>query len=125
MHCFGGKDDDTSFPVNLTEIRILAQDQENMNVENFYDHVISDINLKNYDEFMRVKKSDQELRILVRSEGKVFREFLLISGGLKDNAIVQIKGSMSFDEVKKLSDDAEDNGLNINTGEKNKVAIFK
>ena len=123
-HLFDNKEDD-EIPANITGIRILAQEDEGMKVDNFYDMVIKDIDIKNYDEFMRVKDSDQDLRILVRSEGNRFREFLLIAGG-KDNALIQIKGDMSYDEVKKLSEDAgKDHGLNITGNHKDKVADNK
>jgi hypothetical protein len=105
-HCFGDNDNDNSIPVDITEIRILAQEDKSMKVENFYDMVINDIDLKNYDEFMRVKKSDQDLRMLVRSEGNKFKEFLLIAGGA-DNALIQVKGNMTYDDAKKFSDDAK------------------
>jgi Domain of unknown function (DUF4252) len=112
-HCLGDNDDENSIPANITEIRILAQDDDVMQVDNFYDLVIKDINLKNYDEFMRVKQSDQDLRMLVRSEGNKFKEFLLIAGG-KDNAVIQIKGNMTYEEARKFSREAKKNhGLNI------------
>lgn len=111
--CLGDEDHDTSIPANITEIRILAQDKKHMIVENFYNAVIKDLDLNNYDEFMRVKKYDQDLRMLVRSEGSRFKEFLLIAGG-EDNAVIQIKGNMTYAEAKKFSKDAEKNhGLNI------------
>jgi len=107
-------DDDDSMPADITEIRILAQDDEdNIEIENFYDMVIKDIDLNLYEEFMRVKESDQDLRMLVRSEGKRFKEFLLIAGG-KDNAIIQVKGNMSYNEAKRFSSEAgKKHGLNI------------
>jgi hypothetical protein len=111
--CLGDTNDDDSFPSGASEIRILTQDDETLKVENFYDMVIKDIDLKNYEEFMRVKESDQDLRMLVRSEGNKFREFLLIAGG-KDNALIQIKGNLSFDEAKKMSENLKkENGLNL------------
>jgi hypothetical protein len=62
---------------------------------------------------MRVKKSDQDLRMLVRSEGNKFKEFLLIAGGT-DNALIQVKGSMTYEDAKKFSKDAEkDHGMNL------------
>jgi hypothetical protein len=106
--CMSDNDDDNQMPANITEIRILTQDDENMKVENFYDMVIRDIDLNNYEEFMRVKESDQDLRILVRTEGRKFREFLLIAGG-NDNALIQIKGNMTLDEAKRLSNNAKHN----------------
>ena len=114
----GDKDDENDFPLHITEIRVLAQEDKTMNVGNFYNNVIDDIDLKNYDEFMRVKKSDQNLRMLVRSEGDRFKEFLLIAGG-EDNAVIQIKGNMTYEEAKKFSDDAKkDHGTS-------KIEIYK
>jgi hypothetical protein len=100
--------DNDSFPASVTEIRILTQDDTTMKVENFYKMVIKDIDLNLYEEFMRVKDSGQDLRMLVRSEGNKFKEFLMIAGG-EDNAIIQIKGNLTFDDAKKLSDDARKN----------------
>jgi Domain of unknown function (DUF4252) len=112
-HYLGDNDEDTSFPANITEIRVLAQEDKGLKVDNFYNLVINDIDLKNYDEFMRVKKSDQDLRMLVRSEGNKFKEFLLIAGG-NNNALIQVKGSMTYADAKKFSKEAEkDHGLNI------------
>ena len=117
-HLLGDKDDEDALPVHITEIRVLSQEDDHMKVDNFYNSVINDIDLKNYDEFMRVKKSDQDVRMLVRSEGNKFKEFLLIAGG-EDNAIVQIKGNMTYEEAKKFSDDAKkDHGSS-------KVEIYK
>jgi hypothetical protein len=105
-HLLGDKDDECSIPLHITEIRVLAQEDKTMNVGNFYNQVIHDINLNDYDEFMRVKSSDQDLRMLVRSEGNRFKEFLLIAGG-EDNALIQIKGNMTYEEARKFSDDAK------------------
>lgn len=107
--CFDNeKDNDSSLPHNVTEVRILTMDEKMTIVDNFYDQVMKDIDLNNYDEFMRIKKTDQNVRMLVRSEGKIFKEFLLIAGG-KDNALIQIKGNLTYDEAKKLSEDAQKN----------------
>jgi hypothetical protein len=106
-------DDDCSMPAHVNLIRVLAQEDSSINVENFYTMVIKDINLSLYDEFMRIKKSDQDLRMLVRTDGDMFKEFLLIAGG-EDNALIQIKGEMTFKEAKKFSEDAKkDNGQSI------------
>lgn len=113
LACNNAEENDNTVPAKITEIRILAQEDENLKVDNFYDRVIKDINLNEYEEFMRVKESDQDLRMLVRSEGNKFREFLLIAGG-EDNALIQIKGSMTFKEAKRFSADAKKNhGVNF------------
>ncbi len=118
-HWFIDNDDHDSLPVNISEIRILAQEKDHIKVENFYNYVINDIDLKSYDEFMRIKNSDQDMRMLVRTSGDKFKEFLLIAGG-EDNAIIQIKGNMTLSEAKRFSKEAEKNhGVNITTSHRN------
>lgn len=97
---------------NITELRILVQEHGNLNVENFYELVKKGIDISNYEEFMKVKESDQDLRMLVKAEGNKFREFLLIAGG-KDNAIIQVKGNLSFRDAKKFSEDAKNHNLEL------------
>jgi hypothetical protein len=105
---------DKDLPKDISTIRILAQEKENDGkIENFYDAVIKDIDLTKYEEFMQVREKDQDVRMLVRMEGNKFTEFLLIVGG-KDNALIQIKGSMTLDEAKKFADDAKkEHGSNL------------
>lgn len=107
------EDDDSSLPANVSEIRVLVQEDDNIQVDNFYDLAIRGIKVGDYEEFMSVKKTNQDLKMYVRAEGNKFREFLLIAGG-EDNALIQIKGEMTFKEAKKFSEDAKKNhGLNI------------
>jgi len=110
---FDDDDDLNRLKGKITEIRILVQDDEAMRVENFYDLVMKDLNLNDYEEFMRVKKSDQDLRMLVRTSGERVKEFLLIGGG-EDNLVVQIKGDLTREDAEKISSDArKDNGRNM------------
>lgn len=97
-----------NLPGDVTMIRILSQEDPSLEVENFYEKVIRDLDLSKYEEFMTVKEKDQDVRMLVRTEGDSFREFLLITGG-DDNAIIQIKGNMSFEEAKRFSENAREN----------------
>lgn len=109
LKLFCNSDDERdAMPANITELRILAQDDSSTRVENFYDEVIKGIDLKQYEEFMKVKNSGQDLRMLVKIDGKIIREFLLVAGG-DDNAIIQIKGNMTFGEAKKFSENAKIN----------------
>jgi hypothetical protein len=116
---FGSDDDhDNSVSASINEIRILSQEDKTLQVGNFYDMVIKDIDLKAYEEFMRVKESDQDLRMLVRTDGKRLKEFLLIAGG-DDNAVIQIKGDLTIDEAKKLAlDTGKNNGLSVGEDQK-------
>jgi hypothetical protein len=107
-----------SMQANITEIRILAPADKETNSTDFYDLVFHAIDLDEYEEFLRVKETDQNLVMLVRSEGRTFREFLLVAGG-EDNALIQIKGKMTFADAKKFSKDLKKNsGLNIDMDSK-------
>jgi len=101
-------EDNKHMPSNITQIRILAQEDKAGKDHGFCELLSGGIDLDDYEEFMRVKESDQDFRMLVRAEGRKFREFLLIAGG-EDNALIQIKGEMSYDEAKKFSKDLKKN----------------
>jgi hypothetical protein len=107
--CIDEEDRNSALPENITEIRILAQEDNQFNDVDFYDKVIGGIDLDDYEEFMQVKHAHQDMRMLVRSEGKTLREFLLIAGG-KDNALIQIKGKMSLNDANKFSKELKKNG---------------
>jgi len=101
-------ENDNHMPSNITQIRILAQEDKEVKDPEFYELILKGIDFDDYEEFMRVKESDQDFRMLVRAEGRKFREFLLIAGG-EDNALIQIKGEMSYDEAKRFSKDLKKN----------------
>jgi hypothetical protein len=99
-------DRDKDLRARITGIRVLAQNDKDMHIENFYDLVMKDIDLKDYEEFMRVKESNQDMRMLVRTEGRKITEFLFVTGG-EDNALVQVKGNMTISDARRLSENAK------------------
>lgn len=100
------------FADKFTSVRILAQDDDGMEVESFYDMVIDEVNKGGYDEMVSINSSGDDVKILVKTDGKVFKEFLLIAGG-SDNAIIQIKGNLTYDEVKSMSEAVKVDGEGI------------
>ncbi len=105
--------EDRCWPEDITTIRILAQDDDVMFEGNFYDMVERELDRRNYEEFMRVKKAHQDMVMLVRVEGKKFKEFLVVAGG-EDNALIQILGNMTVNEAKRFSENIKkDKGVNI------------
>ncbi len=103
VRCFSDGEKETCLPSKITQIRILAQENEKIVADNFYKTIMKEIDNSDYEEFMRVKESHQDMIMLVKSEGRHFREFLLIAGGVDDNVVIQIKGDMTFDEAKRFS----------------------
>ena len=100
-------------PGDITTIRILVQNNERRGTGNFYDMVERELDRRNYEEFMSVKKFNQDLVMLVRTAGRNFKEFLIVAGG-EDNVLIQIKGNMTFREAQKFADEIKkDNGREL------------
>jgi hypothetical protein len=105
--------DDNHWPDKITEIRILVQEDKDRYAENFFDLAKRDLDSRDYEEFMTVKKTDQDLKMLVRMDGDIIKEFLLIGGG-EDNFIIQAKGSITVKEAEDFSREAKkENGRNM------------
>jgi hypothetical protein len=113
--CLGNNDNENDcWPKEISEIRILAQEDNDNPVADFYETAIKELNRGGYEEFMRVKESDQD--IIMKAEGNSFREFLLVVGG-EDNVLVQIKGKMTFKEARNFAEEVKkENGHNLVTG---------
>jgi hypothetical protein len=113
----GDEDDDLKkWPADITTIRILAQKDDGILEESFFDIMEKEIDRKNYEEFMKIKSYDHDVLMLVRMEGKTFKEFLIVAGDDdgEDNALIQIKGNMTYKEAKDFADNMkEDNGSHI------------
>jgi hypothetical protein len=112
--CLDKNDDDNDcWPKEISEIRILVKEEDESPVVNFYETALKEINRGDYEEFMRVKKYDQDMVMLVKAEGNSFREFLVVVGG-EDNILVQIKGKMTFKEARNFADEVKkENGHNL------------
>jgi len=110
-------DDDRCWPEDITTVRILAQDDDSMFEGNFYNMVENELDRRNYEEFMRVKNAHKDMVMLVRADGKRFKEFLIVASGEDNNALIQVKGNMTYKEAKKFSENMKkDNGVNIVIG---------
>lgn len=106
---FGDEDDDEflKHADKFTTIRILAQEDDFTISDNFYDMVIDEVSRMGYEEMMTINSHDSDVKILVKADGKIFREFVLVAGG-DENAIIQIKGNLSYNEVKEMSESVKD-----------------
>jgi len=71
---------------------------------NFYKEIVPKLNLKNYEELMKIKKDGKEMVILCKKEKKNITEFILVTGG-KENSMIYINGSLSLAECKRVSKD--------------------
>jgi hypothetical protein len=117
IRAFDDDDDDDHFwPADISTVRILAQEDDGIYAGNFFEMVERELDRNNYEEFMRVKNSDHEMVMLVRADGRGFREFLVVAGDDEgeDNVLIQIKGNMTYKEAKEFADRMKrDDGVEI------------
>lgn len=110
IKALGDDEEDDFLPGDITTIRILAQNDGRREAGNFYDMIERNLDRRNYEEFMSVKKYNQDLVMLVRTAGRSFREILVVAGG-EDNLLIQIKVNMTFREAQRFADEIKkDNG---------------
>lgn len=103
-----GKEYENSTLWDIDEIRILTEEDNSTTDVNFYDAVIKDISMADYEEYMRINGSGQNMVMLVKTAGKRIKEFLLVSGG-EDNVLIQIKGDISVTQAEELASNMRKN----------------
>jgi len=116
IRAFDNDDEDNFWPGDVSVIRILVQDDGGFYAGNFFRMVERELDRKNYEEFMRINDSDNDVLMLVRSQGRNFTEFLVIAGDDdgEDNVLIQVKGNMTYKEAREFSDQIrKDHGAEI------------
>ena len=96
----------SSLSADIREIRLLVRDKKEPGDEDFFKSLFKGINTRDYEELVRVRESGQDIRVLIKPEGNRVSELLLLAGG-KDNFLVQIKGSMTMKEARRLSEEVK------------------
>jgi hypothetical protein len=91
---------------NLTCIKIISVDDTtgalNKSV-NFYNEIIKDFPKQKYEELMVVKKDNQDIKFLIRKDGKIINELLMVVGGTEENVLISIQGNIDLKTISKLS----------------------
>lgn len=105
------EDEDLKALAKIESVKVLAiEDEELIKGLNFYDEIMKSLNIKDYEELMTVKQSDQDVKILVKQTGNIIQELLIVVGG-EDNAMVCIKGNIQLKDLSGLSDGFSMDGL--------------
>lgn len=116
LDCDEGKKSDRQRPLDITEIRILTQEGGSNDALNFIKMTARDLDRKDYEEYLSVRKADQDVRMLIRQEGRLISELLLVGGG-EDNFIIQVKGKFTPREAEKISRDIREDNDTVNGNE--------
>ena len=99
MFDVGDKDAD----LKISSLRILTVQDDDINAKlNFYNEIVPRINRSGYEELMTVKHKGEKAILLCKKDRKRITEVLFVSGGDK-NVMVEITGSMSLSQAKKIT----------------------
>jgi len=98
---------------SLKSIRILATDNDvelDKNI-NFYDEIMKELKVSEYEELMVIQEKDQNVKFLIMEVNGKIAELLLVSGGRDGNALISIKGDIDLKTISKLSKSMNVKGL--------------
>lgn len=91
---------------NLTCIKIISFEDTTGALSksvNFYDEIVNSTTAQKYEELMVVKKDNQDIKFLIRKNGKIINELLMVVGGNEENAMISIQGNIDLKTISKLS----------------------
>jgi hypothetical protein len=97
---------DTAFSSTLSEIRILAVDGEDCDKPATIDlraEVYDKLDKSVYKEMISIKKTDEDVVIMVKEVNGRIAEMLVIAGGKGENALIQVKGDMLLSEMAEMA----------------------
>jgi hypothetical protein len=88
----------------ITSIRIVSRDGDSdFSGPDFYSELKGIIRRGGYEELMKVKKPDENLLFLVRTERDVIKELLMVASG-DSETVIQVKGSFTRDDVDRFTE---------------------
>ena len=98
---------------NLETIKILASDSEFNNESNlnFYEEIMGELPIEEYDELLVVKEKDQDVKFLSKEKNGIITELLLVVGGKDNNALICITGNIDLKHISKLASSMEGTGM--------------
>jgi hypothetical protein len=105
---------DTTFRSKLTMITILTTEKGHdspAGAVDFKAEVYDKIDRSVYKEMMTIKESDEEVAIMLQESKGQISELLVIVGGQKENALIQVKGSIILGEIADIAGKSQMKGF--------------
>jgi len=94
---------------DLRGLRVLTTDHT---PEKYYKEALEKINTSEYDILMSVRDRDENVQFLVKDEGDVIDELLLLVGGDDEFVLISFLGKIDLDKISELSKVIDINGTN-------------
>ena len=94
--------------LRISTLRVLTVQDTFINRKlNFYNEIVPKLNRSGYEELMTIKHKGEKAILLCKKDKKRITEVLFVSGGDK-NVLVEITGSMSLEQAKKMTSQVAD-----------------
>ena len=91
-----------AFLNSLESVKIVAA-EKGMN-KDLYGEVLNSLK-GSYEELMTVEKEGEQVRFLMRQEGDVIRELVLLAGEEDEGALIIVKGKINIDDLVKMKEE--------------------
>jgi hypothetical protein len=92
----------------LKSIKILTVEDSLLNKNlNFYTELSRKLDLSVYEELMVVKEGPNMTKFLIRQNGNIISELLVVTGGPSGNSLISIKGELNLKSISELSKDMD------------------
>jgi len=97
--------EDAEIPFDkVSSVKILTIEDEKANEGvNFYEEIRNDLKLDDYAEVMTVNDGSETVRMWIKADEAVVKEFLLIVGG-EDNVLIYITGNFNLNDLEGLAE---------------------
>ena len=89
---FAGHDEDAKIIRKIKSIKVLDLESCTASVKERFNKKVNKLNLKGYDELMRVNDEGEKVRVLMKTKKETIRELLFVCTGKEDCTLVQING---------------------------------
>ena len=99
---FAGHDEDAEIIRKIKSIKVLDLESCTASVKERFNKKVNKLNLKGYDELMRVNDEGEKVRVLMKTKKETIRELLFVCTGKEDCTLVQINGKFTKEDIDKL-----------------------
>ena len=89
---------------DLRGIRILVRENGG---NKFYEEAISMINFKEYDELMTVRDEETNVKFVIKDNGDVIEELLLVVGGDDEFVLMSLIGKIDLAKISRIAQDID------------------
>jgi hypothetical protein len=93
---------------DLKGLRVLVREGDGTK---YYNEAVKTLNLKAYEELMTVRDGNQNIRFVIKDNGDIIEELLLLVGSPDEFVMISFVGKIDLDKIAKLAKTADIQGL--------------